>query len=104
MTRPRDLILEAWADRLGINYDQWSRPDHRLPNALLCQLSACRSDEARRLLLGMSEQVEDTGHRPIVNPWQRIKELAAKEPAGERIGVDVRGFLERKPASRRRVA
>ena len=84
MGRPRDLVRDAWVQRFGL---KTNRPRGLLSSAMLNTLSCCKSDEARRILLGISEQ-----------------EVASTTPATERIGVDVRSFLEQKPASRRSVA
>jgi hypothetical protein len=46
-----DPQREAWILRFGLSYVQ---PSHNLPDALLAQLCKCRSDEARRLILGIS--------------------------------------------------
>lgn len=45
---PGDPIREAWAERINL---QWKNPSKMLTNAFMCQLSMCRSDEARRLLI-----------------------------------------------------
>lgn len=48
--RPCEPVKEAWALRFGLcTFRQW-----RLLTPLLCwQLCQCRSDEARRLILGV---------------------------------------------------
>ena len=51
--RPMDPVREAYVLRFGVDLYQASR---LLDNALLCQLSECKSDEARRLILGKSER------------------------------------------------
>jgi len=53
-TPERWMVLErkAWMMRFGLSY---KRPDHWLPDEMLLQLSRCRDDEARRLILGKSE-------------------------------------------------
>ena len=49
--RPRCLPAYAWALRFGLN----DRQQRRNLNPKTCwQLAQCRSDEARRLLLGVS--------------------------------------------------
>ncbi len=44
-------IREAWMLRFGLTY---ARPTREMAVQVLQQLSFCRSDEARRLLLGIS--------------------------------------------------
>jgi hypothetical protein len=56
--RPPDLVREAWAMRFGITYRVHNAGD--LTDALLKQLSFCRSDEARRIILGVSEVESET--------------------------------------------
>jgi hypothetical protein len=46
------MVREAWMLRFGLSYHH---PDQWLPDNLLWQLSRCRDDEARRLILGKSE-------------------------------------------------
>ena len=55
--RPADLIREAWALRFGIN--SFSRIDHKLTDALMCQLSHCKTDSCRRLILGISVKLHE---------------------------------------------
>ena len=50
--RKADPIREAWHLRFGI-VESFRRSD-RLTLALMLQLSQCRNDEARRLILGIS--------------------------------------------------
>jgi hypothetical protein len=47
--RYRNLILQAWSQRFGL-----SRRQTRDAKEFLWQLCLCRSDEARRLILGVS--------------------------------------------------
>ena len=48
----RNLTTEAWALRFGIDLSQ---PHRIFTDAFCWQLCRCRSDEARRLLLGVSQ-------------------------------------------------
>lgn len=48
--RPQDLVRAAWTDRYRLS----ERRRRMLTDAFMSQLSCCKSDEARRLLLGMS--------------------------------------------------
>lgn len=50
--RPVDPIREAWKLRYGFS----RRQAKRLVTSLLIQLSMCRSEEARRLILGVKEK------------------------------------------------
>jgi hypothetical protein len=50
--RKPNIVRDAYIERF--NLPLWRRADHWLNDRLLCQLSLCRSDEARRLLLGVS--------------------------------------------------
>ena len=59
--RKRDALRDAWAQRFGIRETQ--HPTHMLNTPMLCSLSMAKSDEARRLLLGVSEKGE-TGWQP----------------------------------------
>ena len=59
--RKRDALRDAWAQRFGIRETQ--HPTHMLNTPMLCWLSMAKSDEARRLLLGVSEKGE-TGWKP----------------------------------------
>lgn len=61
--RPACPIREAWGTRFDLN--PWTRRDHRINDAMLAQLSSCRSDEARRLILGISEQY-GSGEGPLI--------------------------------------
>jgi hypothetical protein len=47
-----DPVREAYMLRFGLDY---RKPCRDLPESLLEQLSLCRSDEARRILLGVSK-------------------------------------------------
>jgi hypothetical protein len=49
--RPADPVREAWALRFGLTEKQRFK---FLTSEVCWQLSMCRSDEARRLLLGVS--------------------------------------------------
>lgn len=49
--RPPDAIRHAWATRFALP----PRQEHRLDPRAMAQLSRCKSDEARRLLLGVRE-------------------------------------------------
>ena len=49
--RRADLMRLAWAMRFGITHRVHNSDDLR--DALLRQLSFCKSDEARRLILGI---------------------------------------------------
>lgn len=51
--RHPDLIREAWAMRFKIEF---RKPHRDLPDSLLSQLSQCKNDEARRILLGCTEK------------------------------------------------
>ena len=51
--RPADLVREAWAMRFNITTERMKRD---LSWSLLAQLSFCKSDEARRIILGVSEK------------------------------------------------
>lgn len=48
-----DIVREAWEMRFRLT--PWKRKNHRLTEALMAQLSFCRSDEARRIILGISK-------------------------------------------------
>lgn len=52
MARPPDIIREAWCLRFNLH----NRDEDRgfMCASLMRQLSRCRSDEARRLILGIS--------------------------------------------------
>ena len=77
---PPNLERDAWLERFAIGprgkrHDRMMMSDEEME-----QLSLCRSDEARRLLLGISEQFDGTrGYkcpppRPVRNPrgaWVR---------------------------------
>lgn len=54
--RRRDLIREAWSLRYGLTRGQY----HQLNTRFLNQLSMCRSEEARRLILGVKEKKHGT--------------------------------------------
>lgn len=45
------MVREAWVLRFNI---EATRPHRLLNDKVMCQLSMCRSDEARRLILGVS--------------------------------------------------
>jgi hypothetical protein len=47
-----ETVILAYTMRFGISYPK--RPIRDWPDAFLAQLSYCRSDEARRLILGIS--------------------------------------------------
>ena len=47
-----DPIREAWILRFDLA--KWHINPYKLSDALLFQLSQCKNDEARRLILGMS--------------------------------------------------
>ena len=49
---PPDLVSEAWTLRFGLT----ERQSKELTQALMAQLSFCKSDEARRIILGVSEK------------------------------------------------
>jgi len=51
--RKRDEVRDAWIERFDL---KTSTPRRRLPSRLLSQLSECKDDETRRILLGISEQ------------------------------------------------
>jgi hypothetical protein len=59
--RPLDVVAAAWALRFGLN----ERAQYRLLDSEMAQLSSCRSDEARRLILGISEQY-GSGEGPLI--------------------------------------
>lgn len=50
--RPPDPVREAWMMRFKMPENR----SHEFTDALMAQLSHCRSDSARRLILGVSEQ------------------------------------------------
>lgn len=51
-----DPIREAWVLRFGLSRrPDSSDADHGMPDTLCAQLSYCKSDEARRLILGVSK-------------------------------------------------
>ena len=47
--RPLDLVRKAWAMRFGMSVHNSAD----LTDSLMAQLSFCKSDEARRLILGI---------------------------------------------------
>ena len=49
----QDLVREAWMLRFGLTYEHARR---ELSDSLIAQLSYCRSDECRRLILGISKK------------------------------------------------
>jgi hypothetical protein len=49
----RNLVIRAWAERFGLTKKQMRIL--KLRNAHYWQLCQCRSDEARRLILGVSQ-------------------------------------------------
>jgi hypothetical protein len=49
--KPPDPVVEAYVMRYGLKR---IGPAHLLTSSLCCQLSRCKSDEARRLILGVS--------------------------------------------------
>jgi len=51
-SRPEDCRRVAYMLRFGLSY---RKPRRMLPDRLLKLLGACKSDEARRLLLGISQ-------------------------------------------------
>ena len=51
--RPACPVREAYEMRFRLT--RWARQDHRLTDEMLVQLSRCKSDEARRLILGVSK-------------------------------------------------
>lgn len=66
MTRSQEIALrcaaaiqtyrrQRYMERFGLSY---RHPFMMLPIRLLDQLDACKSDEARRLILGRSERME----------------------------------------------
>ena len=57
--RPPDLQREAWAERFGLSKES----KYDMPDSLMAQLSFCRGDEQRRIILGISGRLED-----VVNP------------------------------------
>jgi hypothetical protein len=54
--RKRFPEVEAWCERFGMEYP--IHPSVGMPGRLTSQLCTCKSDEARRLILGISEQFE----------------------------------------------
>jgi hypothetical protein len=54
--KPRFREIEAWCQRFGLPYPH--HPSAGMPDRLTSQLCTCKSDEARRLILGISEQFE----------------------------------------------
>jgi hypothetical protein len=50
-------IATAWRERFVLDIIARGKP--RLTDAFLWQLSMCRSDAARRLILGVSERIEN---------------------------------------------
>jgi hypothetical protein len=69
--RPECYIRAAWVERF--NLQEYRRNDAKLPSRVLCQLSQCRSDEARRIILGVSEMYDEPIDVPdlITTPKQR---------------------------------
>lgn len=57
--RPGDIRREAFAMRFNIDHLCKSRLRGMMTDEFMKQLSECRSDAARRLLLGVSEQFSD---------------------------------------------
>lgn len=51
--RPSDAVMDAYADRFGLSPKQ-----KVLLKRYIVQVSLCSSDEARRLLLGVSRKEE----------------------------------------------
>jgi hypothetical protein len=51
---PPNLEREAWMERFGFAVHQ--RPNRDFPASLMRQLSCCRSDEARRIILDRTEK------------------------------------------------
>lgn len=49
-------IRSAWSERFNLKLNGHQRNNH-LPDKMMHQLSHCKSDEARRLILGISEEV-----------------------------------------------
>ena len=49
--RPPDLVAQAWALRYGMTVMQC----YRLSDLLMRQLSFCKTEEARRIILGISK-------------------------------------------------
>jgi hypothetical protein len=47
-----DMVREAW--ELRFNLKPCARKDHRLTEAMMAQLSFCKTDECWRLILGIS--------------------------------------------------
>ena len=47
------LVRMAWLMRFGLSAQRWERKDHGLSDSLMCQLSFARTDEVRRILLGI---------------------------------------------------
>jgi hypothetical protein len=95
--RKRDLVRDAWAERYGKDI-RYIRGRYMFSEAGMAQLCRCRSDEARRLLLGIGEQVEETGYTPMA------EELAGEKPCKRKVGGDAQSFLERNLDLRRDAA
>jgi len=66
--RFRNFIVQAWSQRFGLTKKQIAM----MTDGDYWQLSQCRSDEARRLLLGISEQFPKEERLPARTPgWRR---------------------------------
>lgn len=62
MSRPIEPIREAYL----MFYGQFTmRPSREFSDAMMNQLSHCRSDEARRIILGRTEKYQD-GEGPLL--------------------------------------
>ena len=67
------MMRVAWAERLGMSDAQLSH----FPESLLCQLSLCKSDEARRLILFADANEGKDASRALGNREQsaRVQKL-----------------------------
>ena len=69
MGRPSNLERDAWQLRFNISP---CNPRRGFTDDLLCQLSHCKSDEARRLILGVSRKSKE----PIAEKQMRMGRYA----------------------------
>ena len=70
--RPPCLIREAWAERFGLS--RQARTD--LTESIMAQLSHCKGDEQRRIILGIPERTPFVRAR---NYHGKLKHMPVKQ-------------------------
>jgi hypothetical protein len=83
---PPDMVRDAWVERFEMA--DWHRRADKLGDSDMAQLSHCKSDEARRLLLGISEQF-DGSREYLAGEVVRGEKPVPPKPKMERKGEPV---------------